>query len=641
MRVYRKAKYKIPKTEVLGMRGWPRGLNLLVNPNQIRNDELAEAINVAYTQYGVLKKRSGTSLITNLGAAVQGQGVYNRREDDGSYTKYFLAVAGGVLYRIDPIAKTKTVISGHTFHATNRVVIRQGLNNVYFFDGANAVVKWDGTTFTTFTQIDAPTNAGVSKTGAGTGATTYTYIVTASNGVGETLGSSPVDLSSMPNALDTSTYATLTWDAVAGATLYNIYRSKTGSANATYLTSTTATSLIDQGQADGTQSVTILVPNQNTTGGQVFSTGTVYHDSIIGVDANDKTTIWYSGGGDKIDSFAPGDGGGWLRYHAEEGEPVNGVEVFAGLGMDYVYVFKDHKIGQFSFGAEGQIQIKDVNLAVGAGSDASIVPFENDLGYWGRYGGYTLRMEPNFVNVLRIAELTVRVHPTYVNSVTQSALSKVCGIYDKANHVLLWSIPSGSESNNTSLAYDPVYLGFSEYKGIAATCFGRFVDETNTEHSYGGDASGNIFRLFDGTSDLGTPITFRASTKSFDMDAPWAYKYINRVFLIFGNINTTSLNATLIQDGVEVLKDFSIQSGSGTTGWEVDLWDSIQWDTSSGTPVSINNRLVQRYTDINKDLFSLQVTFEDSSTTSDFEILGIYVLWRASSKPPPSSQRLS
>ena len=639
MRKIPNLKFSPPRTNILAVRGWPRGLNTLVNPNSIRIDELAEAVNVAYAQYGVLTKRLGTSLVVNLGGPVQGFGTYNHRADDGTVTTYFCAVAGGKLYTIDPINKTKTEITGKTFHPTNRVVLKQGMNYLYIFDGASPLVYWDGTSFHTFTRINPPASVTLTKTGTGTGTTTYSYIVTASNEVDETNGSPAAQMANMPAKLDTNTYITVSWPAVAGAVMYNIYKGTPG--NEKYLTSTPATSFIDQGQADAAQSMLIVPPTQNNTAGPVFATGTVYHDAIVGVDITDRTKIWYSAGGDKINSFSYGDGGGWYRYHAEEGEPVNGLEIFAGLGRDYLYIFKDHKIGQMAFGVSGEVQVSDVNLAIGAASDASVFLFENDLGFWSQYGAYTLRMEPNLVNVLRVAELTIRVHPTYVNSITRSALRKVCGIYDKANHVMLWSIPNGASENNTSLAYDPIYLGFSEYRGIAATAFGRFVDAQNNEYTYGGDKNGNVFRLFDGSSDMGNPIYFRAATKVFDMDAPFSYKYFQRLFLFFGNVNAQNLKVTCIQDGLALLKEFSVASGSGQTGWDMDFWDGQFWDASSGNIISINNRSVLKYLDINKDLFSVQVIYENTSPTDNFEILSMFILWRASNKPLPSSMRVS
>lgn len=640
MRQYSRRRFKTPKTEILDVRGFPRGLNNLVNPNMIRPDELAEAVNVAYAQYGVLKKRQGTELVVNLDDnRVQGFGALHRRDEDtGEYTHYFCAVAGGNFYTIDPIAKTKTLHDGFTFHATNRVKLVQGGNELYIFDGDSLLVKWDGEDFSTFTEIDPPDNVALSKEGSGTGTKTISYIVTAVNDVGETHGTDAEELTSAPNQWDLDTYAKLSWDPVDGAASYNIYKGSPG--NETFLTSVTETQFFDQGQADAVQSFLIQVPGENRTGGITFKTGTVYHQAIIGVEKQNPTRLWFSAGGDKIDSFSPGDGGGWYDYHPETGEEINGIEVFAGLGKDYVYIFKDHKIGQFAFGATGAPEVSDVNLAVGASSDTSIVLFENDLAFWSPYGGYTLRSEPNFVNILRISELTVRVHPTYVDSIHRASLSKICGIYDKLNHVILWSIPSGSVENNTTISYDPVYVAFSEYRGIRATAFTKYVDANNNEFSYGGDENGNVFRLFTGTSDMGAPIRFRAATKLFDMDAPYAYKRFRKVFLLFGNIQAQRLNVSLIKDGLEELTEFTVASAQGQTGFGADLWGGVLWGDSSGSIVSANNRSVLRYVDVNQDLFNLQVVYENTSTIDSFEILSLFMEWRASRKRLPPDMRV-
>jgi hypothetical protein len=632
---------KPPKMQVLAVKGWPKSLNQLVNANQLEDDELAESINNAFSQYGVLSKRKGSSLIVNLtNSPVQGMGVYNHRNNDGSITKYFCAVANGNFYTIDPISKTKSLIAGATFNTSNRVVLVQVMNNLYIFDGVSNITKWDGASFTTNTPILAPTVPTIAKTGAGTGSTTFYYIVTAVNGSGETLGTSEVHQASMPAQLNSTTYLTFGWTAAAGATAYNVYRSTISGANATYLTTVSGVSFVDQGQADSTQSLLTLVPTENTTGGPIFFTGEAYHNAIMGVEVNDKSKVWFSAGGDKVDSFSPGDGGGWYRFHPETGEAVNGLKVFAGLGKDYCYIFQDHKIGQFAFGTTGQPQVSDVNLSVGASSDASIVPFENDLGMMSRYGIYTLRMEPNFVNVLRVSELSIRVHPTYINPITQSAINKVCGVYNKANHVMLWSIPSGATVNNTSLAFDPAYQGFSEYRGIAARAFCNFVDNNNNENTYIGDGSGNILQMFSGTSDNGLNVYFKASTKAFDMSAPYAYKHFKRIFFILGNLNVANLSITLVQDGSVLLVQKTITSPSGKTGWDVDFWDNQFWDATSGTPIVINTNFVQKYYDINKDLFSLQTIYEDNELASNFDILGQYILWHTSNRQPPSTQRL-
>ncbi len=52
------------------------------------------------------------------------------------------------------------------------------------------------------------------------------------------------------------------------------------------------------------------------------------------------------------------------------------------------------------------------------------------------------------------------------------------------------------------------------------------------------------------------------------------------------------------------------------------------WGDSSGSPVSIISRSVLKYVDLYKDLFSLQVIYENTSTTDTFEILSTDFLWQ-------------
>lgn len=645
-RAYPKMNLKRPKLRTLPLPGWLRGLNTLVNPNQIREDELAEAVNVAYAQYGVIKPRKGSSLVVNLeNAPVQGFGVYNKRDGAGNITRYFCAVCNGHFYTIDPINKTKTLIAGKTFHATNPVTMIQGLNYLYIFDGLNPITKWDAVSFTAFTTLTTPLVPVLTKNGSGTGTKTYSYIITACSAAGgETVGSPAAQLASMPSPLNTATFIGITWTAVPNATQYNIYRGSPG--NETFLTAVTEAAFNDQGQADATASLLILPPTVNSTAGPVFTVAEIYHSSVIGVDNSNKSRIWFSAGLDRIDSYSPGEGGGWFDYHPEDGESVNALKVFAGLGRDYLYLFKDHKTGQMNFvattGFAGAVTVADINITVGAASSSSVVPFDNDLAFWSRYGAYTLRMEANFLSILRVSELSIKVHPTLVDPINQKYISKIAGIYNKSNHVLIWSVPLGSNTvNSTSVAFDPLYLGFAEYRGIAGVCFVNFVDANNGEFSYSGDTAGNVLLLYSGGSDNGASIYFRAATKVVDMDQAYAYKYFDRVIFIFGNVNASNFSVSLIQDGLTLLKQFSVTTPSGAAGWDTDFWGKVLFDTSAGTPVSILVRSVLRFFDIKKDLFSVQTIFEDTSTTDSFEILQMFFNWRESNKPLPSASRVS
>lgn len=640
-------KLKQPKTLTLPIPGWPLGLNTLVNAQSINDQELAEAVNVAYTQYGVLSKRAGTQLLVTLPKSpIQGLGTFYVVNSDGSITRTFLAVAGGTLYKIDPINFSYSAVTGFTFHPSNPVSIKQWKNFIYFADGYNTLVKWDGTTFTQQTALlDPGSTLSLTKTGTGTGQTNWYYVITAYNAAGETNISNEVSSTSAPSAWNSTTYATLNWTAVSGATGYNIYRTNPTiggfPGDEFLLASVTTNSFTDQGQYDSGQSAFKAPPTQNTTAGIVFDFIEIYKDTIFGVDKNTPFRLWYSGGLIYIDNFAPEHGGGYIDYHAEEGSPITGLKAFAGLGKDYLYVFKDRKIGQASFGSQlGELLVSDVNLSIGASSNLSITPFDNDLAFWSRYGMYTLRMEQAYLNVLRVAELSAKVHNNYVEPIQSSAVGNVCGIFDKTNHVIVQSIPLGTAANSTSLAFDTIYQSFAEYRGVIATAFTRFIDVNMNEFSYGGNASGQIFKLFSGTSDLGNSIYFRAATKIFDMKQPWMYKFLQRIFFLFGNVNAQSFTCTLIQDGTIGLAEFPIGSGQGTAGWGTDFWDNFMWGTSNQNPLGVNARNLLRYFDANKNVLSMQAVFEDLSSTDTFEILSLGFMYQQSTLPLPSSYKV-
>ncbi len=633
-------KLKTPKTLTLPIPGWPKGLNTIVNAQSIDDQELAEAVNVAYTQYGVLSKRAGTSLIVTLPTnPVQGFGTFYYVNSDGSLTRYFLVIAGGVMYSIDPINLAYTTISGFTFHPTNKVTMKQAYNFLYIFDGFNTMVKWDGSAFTQYTALSDPGTLTITKNGSGTGTGSYFYVIAAFNETGETNITNEVSLTTMPTPLTTTTYLTLSWPAVSGAAGYNVYKGNYAG-DEFFLTSTQSNSFIDQGQYDSGQSNVLTPPNENTTSGHTFLLAEIYKETIYGVDKDNPYRLWYSGGLQFIDSFAAGNGGGYIDYHAEEGSPITGLKAFAGLGKDYLYIFKDHKIGQGSFGSANEFIVSDVNLSIGASSNLSIIPFENDMGFWSRYGAYTLRMEQAYLNVLRVAELTAKVHDSYVAPIQPSAVGGACGIYDKNNHVIVWSLPLGAVSNNTSLAFDTIYQAFSEYRGIVATAFSTFVDTNNNEFSFGGNTAGQIFRLFNGASDLGSPIYFRAATKVYDMKQFMAYKFLIRIFFLFGNVNASNFICTLIRDGTVEVGQFAITSGQGAAGWGTDFWGEVLWGESSGTPLGVNARSVLRYFDINKNILNIQAIFEDTSASDTFEILSMALAYQQSNTPLPSSYKI-
>lgn len=76
--------------------------------------------------------------------------------------------------------------------------------------------------------LSAPTGLAVVVEGT-TGSTTYRYVVTATNARGQTLGSQAASTSTGNATLTGSNYNALSWNAVDGASAYNVYRGSAGS----------------------------------------------------------------------------------------------------------------------------------------------------------------------------------------------------------------------------------------------------------------------------------------------------------------------------------------------------------------------------------------------------------------------------
>ncbi len=117
--------------------------------------------------------------------------------------------------------------------------------------------------------------------------------------------------------------------------------------------------------------------------------------------------------------------------------------------------------------------------------------------------------------------------------------------------------------------------------------------------------------------------------------------YVDVQYLDGADLVGTDSVPFLLSDNPTQKKIRDVATDQGQTGWGADLWGDILWGDSSGSPVSINSRSVLRFVDLFKDLFSLQVLYENTSTTDSFEILSLYFLWQTSDKPLPPSLRIS
>lgn len=625
--------------KVLGTRGFGLGLNQLTHPTTIQDNELAEAQNTIYSQNGVLAKRPGTANAGTIrGSSTNILSLGSVYEIGSPAEDYLLRISNdGILQRFSFDTETWVDVAGSPTFPNSETQILQAYGFVYLLNQNTEMVKWDGTTFTTFTALANPTTAPtLAKVGSGTGNTTFFYRYVWFNEVGNTLASANQSLANMPAQLDASTYITVTVpSAPAGATKVGIFRG-TISGEEVYLDEMPASQTVYSDKMFVDEDPLYGVPASNTTAGFHFKFAAVYRDTLIGVTTEmGNDTLVFSAGGDKFDSFGRADGGGYYSWRMGDGDPITGVHPF----QEELYVFKMGKVGAFTFDAEGG-SVKDINLAVGAVSHRSIHPAGNDLRFWSREGAMSLGNEPNFANIIRTKVLSARAQ-RIVDSLSPSEFSQISGVYYKG--LSLWGIPMGGVGAGitSTIVYDEKYVAWSEWVGVQPRVWAKFIDEDDVEHLYYGDAqSANVVEAWQGTSDRGEPIVWRVATKQFDMGRPFSYKTYVRVFFIFGNVTGTDTRITMVEDGVRSQVPLALFAETGDQGFGVDQFGTMEFGDSSGEYNADNSGLIVRYIDINKDLFSLQSVLQNDGLTDKIEFMGIFMQYQDSQQPLPSSMEL-
>lgn len=130
--------------------------------------------------------------------------------------------------------------------------------------GSGAIVKQGSLCNVSGLTVPPTLSSVVGSTTGGTfAAGTYYYKVTATNGVGETIGSNEISVVTT----GTTSSAVLTWTAVTGATGYKVYRGTAASAEASLITTTGSGTLTYTDT--GSVGTAVSVPTLSTAAGAV------------------------------------------------------------------------------------------------------------------------------------------------------------------------------------------------------------------------------------------------------------------------------------------------------------------------------------------------------------------------------------
>lgn len=534
------------KTNKTSWKTWSRGLNTLQSSVNIRDDELSEALNIILTDEGHPTRRPGTDEFGDTTNSTYVPPLIPHYSVAG--VNNLMVVSNGYgLLRNDNTGAWATITSSASFPSSRRYNWAMINNVTYIASDSEPLTKFDGTYLTRFTTITTPTGLAITRGASlASGQFRYSYKITAENAVGETAASSAVTVQVNRNrnqwnfdpTSPTANYSvTLSWNAVSGATKYNIYGVDSG--GETYLDSVTAgLSFVDYGTK--TPSVLFAAPTGNSTGAPRGEIIKIFKSSVfIAGDPNAPSRLWYSAGIDKPDSFTLSDGGGWIDINSNADD---GVITGLGVFQDKLMVFKTYSVWQFDFSSSLLPSLGNIRQGLGCISHKSILPVENDMFFVGLSSGsspaiYTLGNEPNFQNVIRTNEVSARVRP-YLTGLIPASYKDICAIYQDSKYHLFYTNGSGGK-NNAALVYDREKLGFTRFDGISV--HNPLIWRNTNEQARILYSDANDFRVSEYSTsydtDKGEPIVWEFTTKFKQNRIPSRYERTRWVNMLLKDIN--------------------------------------------------------------------------------------------------------
>ena len=591
-----------------------RGLNKLVSNTQIKSNELSEAVNIQLIEDGKVKcPRMGQAYYgSEVGSKVTGISGYYK--SDG--TRELIRMCGTKLQKYN--AGSWSDITGFTYTSGLDADMVTAYDNLYICNGTDVLTKYNGVSISSFTSVDAPVMTSVARTGGNAGTYTFSYKVTAVSENGETMPSDAGSATIDKSTLSVTEYMTITWQASANAIGYNIYGRKDGSWYfMAYVEGGNTTTYIDNGTITPTE--VFAPPEANTTQGPKGKYIASYKDTIfIYGDPSNPSRLYYSGGGDKVDDFSIGNGGGFIDISKNDGTVGTGMIQY----RNTLIVFKEDSIYQFDFTSSGLPSITQINPAVGAISRRSIVMVENDIYFASRRGIFTVGNEPGFsFDVLRTNEISARIRPVY-QQIEPSYMNKIAAIYataDNYNLVIFAYTPSGETTNSKAIVFDRERLAWYEWTNIKANCWTQYNPSLQggaTKVLYGDDSSGYVKQVLTGSDDFGSGIHGYFKTVSDDFGDLGVYKNLKDVDIIFRNPQG-SVSLGILSDGITTERVISINTIYPSINWGHYIFSKFLLGESYGTGLSgQDENVIRTIRNNNIEGRSFLLSFDNNSSSS-------------------------
>lgn len=581
-----------------------------------------------YGKRSVRPRRGGIQLGNSLGDyAIDGLFQYK----DGDVND-IIGLCNGTLKKYDVNTLSWTSITGSLTAGlrTRGTKLRGAL---YLGNGTDDFAKYtDSGGLETFSAVAAPSGLAVAQQGT-TGTESYEYTITTVTNKGESLPATHVSIADGNATLTGTNFVRVTFTRRTETQVigYNVYGRSTSGNGVTLMQyipqpSSGTTVTFDD---DGSITPQIwLPPEGDSTDGVKASIWEQLKGSLVAAGVvGEEHRMFYTGTGDKYESFSPAHNGGWVDVRPGDNDAgINGFAPFESK----VIVGKQNSIHQFYFdSATGNAIIQELITYVGCGAPGSMVVMENDVAFVDserklRIAGY----EPNFNAAIRTTSLSEGRQQTLFDEIDPQMLSNSEAVYHKGRYMIAVT-GQGSEVNDRVLAYDRRYLAFlGKWTGknchVGCWLIWDGIDGKKRLYAGSSDADGGIFE-FDVEGELTdwddsaveTTIRFRnEDLKNSGQVKIWKWSDV-RLYRIYGTIKFKT-----IMDGINTIDEKAFTS-IVRSGWGIVRWNTQRWGTQTGESASASDLDQTRRKELYESGNSLQHEISKTDSQTDFVLVSL------------------
>ena len=242
---FRKKSVKLDPPVEVEWDSFKGGLNLLLQDVELKDDEYKKGDNLILKGSGILTQRPGTGNYFQAGNSK----VRRLKRYVSKANAYDILALTDSGYLVKKSGASYAIIPGASFVSGTRVTMAQINDNVFITSSTDKFIKYNGTTLIPYIGLSRPTNVQATKTSGTTGAFTWAWRVSAESDVGETLASTEISLTKLPEIFDTTNLVNLSWNSVLNANGYVIYGREQGAETFLSRVPSSVTSFSDDGSS--------------------------------------------------------------------------------------------------------------------------------------------------------------------------------------------------------------------------------------------------------------------------------------------------------------------------------------------------------------------------------------------------------